>query len=379
MNFESFNFHPTIMSGIRAMRYTTPTAIQAQALPPALAGRDIIGMAQTGTGKTAAFALPILQRLRSADKEGMRALVISPTRELAEQTSEVLTRLGEQTGLETMSIYGGVSMQKQLRELRYRPAIIVACPGRLLDHLWKGTIKLMDLEVLVIDEADRMFDMGFLPEIRNILGYIDQPHQTLLFSATMPDGIRRLAREFLQNPVTVQVDPSLPAKSVSHAVYPVHQHLKTELLKKILGGTAMESVLVFTRTKHRAERVARQLVKSGYRVSSLQGNLSQNRRQAALSGFKDGTIKVLVATDIASRGIDVRSISHVINFDMPATNDDYIHRIGRTGRVERTGDAVTFVTEADERRVQELEKLLEGPLERLTLPGFDYGRAAPKT
>ena len=378
MNFESFNFHPTLMAGIRAMRYKTPTSIQAQALPPALAGRDVIGIAQTGTGKTAAFALPILQRLRSGANEGVRALVISPTRELAEQTLEVIDKLGEKTGLESLAVYGGVSMEKQQRALRYRPAIIMACPGRLLDHLWKGNIKLMDLEILVIDEADRMFDMGFLPEIRNILEYIEQRHQTLLFSATMPDGIRRLVKDYLHDPVIIQTDKTVPAKSVAHALYPVEPHLKTELLKNFLSSTAVKSVLVFTRTKRRAERVARQLVNAGYRVSSLQGNLSQNRRQAAISSFRDGSIQILIATDIASRGIDVLSISHVINYDMPETTDTYIHRIGRTGRVDNSGDAMTFVTPADEGRVQELEKLLDGPLERLTLPGFDYGRPAPK-
>jgi ATP-dependent RNA helicase RhlE len=378
MNFESFNFHPTLMAGVRAMRYKTPTDIQAQALPPALAGRDIIGLARTGTGKTASFALPILQRLRSEDKEGIRALVICPTQELAEQTLEVLTRLGEQTGLEIMGIYDGVSMEKQLRTLRYRPAIIVACPGRLLDHLWKGTIKLMDLEVLVFDEADLMFDMGFLPEIRNILGYIEQRYQTLLFSATMPDGIRGLVKDYLHDPVTIQTDKILPAGSVAHALYPVQPHLKTELLKNFLSSTAVKSVLVFTRTKRRAARVARQLVNAGFQVSSLQGNLSRDRRQEAIPGFRDGSIQILIATDIASRGIDVLSISHIIECEMPGTNDTYTHPVAGTDRADNSGDAMTFVMPADEGRVQELEKLLEGPLERLTLPGFDYGRPAPK-
>ncbi len=379
MNFESFHLHPTVMAGLRAMRYTSPTPIQARAIPLVLKGRDIIGLAQTGTGKTAAFALPVLQRLRTGPRGNVRALVVSPTRELAEQTAEVFNKLGENIGLGVLTVYGGVNLQKQTRGFRRGTDIIVACPGRLLDHLWKGTITLTELEVLVIDEADRMFDMGFLPDIRNILECINHKHQTLLFSATMPDGIRRLVRDFLHDPVTVQADPALPARSVSHALYPVHQHLKTELLKDFLSKTTTKSVLVFTRTKRRAEKVARHLVNAGYRVSSLQGNLSQNRRQAALSGFRDGSIQILVATDIASRGIDVLSISHVINYDMPETTEDYIHRIGRTGRVDNSGDAMTFVTPADEDRVQELEKLLESPLERLILPGFDYGRPAPKT
>ncbi len=377
MNFETFNFHPSIMAGVRALGYTIPTPIQARAIPPILQGRDIIGLAQTGTGKTAAFVLPIVEGLRSGPRGCVRALVISPTRELAEQTCEVFNSLASRTGLRNAAIYGGVSMDQQTRNLRNGIDIVVACPGRLLDHLWKGTLSLSDLEILVIDEADRMFDMGFLPDIRNILSCIMNRRQTLLFSATMPENIRRLAREILHDPVTVQVDRQLPAKTVSHVLYPVQQHLKTALLKESLNGTQTESVLVFTRTKHRAERVAQQLVRSGYRVTSLQGNLSQNQRQAALTGFRNGSIKILVATDIAARGIDVLSISHVINYDIPESTDDYIHRIGRTGRVEKNGDALTFVTNADTPKIRALERLLAAPLERMTLKGFDYTKPAP--
>jgi ATP-dependent RNA helicase RhlE len=377
MNFETFNFHPSIMAGVRALGYTVPTPIQVQAIPPIMQGWDVIGLAQTGTGKTAAFVLPILQRLRQNPQGRVRALIISPTRELAEQTCEVTNELGNRTGLQSVAIYGGVGMEQQTRELRRGADIVVACPGRLLDYLWKGTISLSDLEVLVIDEADRMFDMGFLPDIRNILACIMNKRQTLLFSATMPAGIRRLAREILHDPVTVQIDRTLPAKTVSHALYPVKQHLKTALLKEILRKTKTESVLVFTRTKHRAERVAQQLVRAGYQVTSLQGNLPQHRRQAALEGFRTGSIKILVATDIAARGIDVLSISHVINYDMPESTDDYIHRIGRTGRVNKNGDALTFVTSADADKISALEQLLDTPLERLTLQGFDYTKPAP--
>ncbi|MFC2020463.1 DEAD/DEAH box helicase [Chloroflexota bacterium] len=377
MNFDTFNFHPSIMAGVRALGYTIPTPIQAQAIQPILQGRDLIGLAQTGTGKTAAFILPILQRLQSDSRGCVRALIISPTRELAEQTCEVANSLGSRTGLQSVTIYGGVSMDQQLRNLNRYPEIVVACPGRLLDHLWKGTISLANLEILVIDEADRMFDMGFLPDIRNILQCILHKHQTLLFSATMPTGIRRLVRETLHDPVTVQIGHTLPAKTVSHALYPVQQHLKTTLLKEILNKIKADSVLVFTRTKHRASRVAQQLVRAGYRVTSLQGNLSQNQRQAALTGFRNGSIKILVATDIAARGIDILSISHVINYDMPESTDDYIHRIGRTGRVEKNGEALTFVTNADAGKVRALEQLLDAPLERLTLQGFDYTRPAP--
>jgi len=377
MNFESFNLHPSIMAGVRALGYTIPTPIQARAIPPILQGRDIIGLAQTGTGKTAAFVLPIVEGLRSGPRGCVRALVISPTRELAEQTCEVFNSLGSRTGLRSAAIYGGVSMEQQTRNLRNGIDIVVACPGRLLDHLWKGTLSLAGLEILVIDEADRMFDMGFLPDIRNILSCIMNRRQTLLFSATMPENIRRLTREILHDPVTVQVDRQLPAKTVSHVLYPVQQHLKTALLKEILNGTQTDSVLVFTRTKHRAERVAQQLVRAGYRVTSLQGNLSQNQRQAALTGFRNGSIKILVATDIAARGIDILSISHVINYDIPESTDDYIHRIGRTGRVDKNGDALTFVTNADTLKIRALEKLLDAPLERMTLKGFDYTKPAP--
>jgi len=362
MNFETFNFHPSIMAGVRALGYSIPTPIQLKSIPPIMRGRDIIGLAQTGTGKTAAFVLPILERLRSGSRGSVRALVISPTRELAEQTCEVINKLGRKTNLQSVAIYGGVNMEQQKRGLRRGTEIVVACPGRLLDHLWKGTISLAELEILVIDEADRMFDMGFLPDIRNILGCILHKRQTLLFSATMSAGIRRLVREILRDPVTVQIDRTLPAKTVSHALYPVQQHLKTTLLKEILNKTKTDSVLVFTRTN---------------RVASLQGDLSQNQRRAALTGFRNGSIKILVATDIAARGIDVLSISHVINYDMPESTDDYIHRIGRTGRVDKSGEALTFVTNTDAGKIRALEQLLNAPLERHTLRGFDYAKPAP--
>jgi len=378
MNFETFNFHPSIMANVRALGYSVPTPIQLQAIPPIMQGRDVIGLAQTGTGKTAAFVLPILQHLRQNPRGCIRALIISPTRELAEQTCEVISKLGSKTGLQSIAVYGGVSMEQQNRGLRNGAEIVVACPGRLLDHLWKGTISLADLEILVIDEADRMFDMGFLPDIHNILACIMNKRQTLLFSATMPAGIRRLVHEILHDPVTVQIDHALPAKTVSHALYPVKQHLKTALLKELLHKTKTESVLIFTRTKHRAERVAQQLIRAGYKVTSLQGNLPQHRRQAALEGFRTGSIKILVATDIAARGIDVLRISHVINYDMPESTDDYIHRIGRTGRVNKTGDALTFVTSADANKIRALESILKVPLERRKIQDFDYTIPAPR-
>jgi ATP-dependent RNA helicase RhlE len=372
MSFESFNLQPSVMAGVQALGYITPTPIQEQTIPAIMEGRDMIGLAQTGTGKTAAFAIPILNKLAQGKRGQLRALVISPTRELAEQICDQFTELGKKTGLRNVAIYGGVGKEMQIRKLRNGAEIAVGCPGRLLDHLYAGVLDLSKLEVLVIDEADRMFDMGFLPDIKRILECILQPRQTLLFSATMPDDIRRLVKEVLRNPVTVQIGRSAPASSVSHALYPVQQNLKTALLEEILYRTKTDSVLVFVRTKHRVERLAEQLYKGGYNVASLQGNLSQSRRQAALDGFRSGAIKILVATDIAARGIDVSNISHVINYDMPESVDAYTHRIGRTGRVEETGEAFTFVTHEDMTLVRDIEKVLGKPIERRTLEGFDY-------
>jgi ATP-dependent RNA helicase RhlE len=375
MNFEQFNLNQEVMAGVRSQGYTTPTPIQLKAIPPIMQGRDLIGLAQTGTGKTAAFVLPILQRLMRSPRGRVNALIISPTRELAEQTCEAIADLGRHTGLRSVAIYGGIGMQAQIDGLRRGAEIAVACPGRLLDHVWKGTIDLSHVEVLVIDEADRMFDMGFLPDIRNILKCLMGPRQTLLFSATMPDDIRRLVKEVLHDPVTVQIGRTVPALTVSHALYPVEQSRKTALLIELLRRINTESVLVFTRTKHRTERVMQQLKRAGFRAASLQGDLTQGRRQAAIDGFRDGSIKVLVATDIAARGIDVLSISHVINYDMPETTDAYTHRIGRTGRVDKNGDALSFVTGADTAMVRSLERILQAKLERRKLQGFDY--AAP--
>lgn len=373
MNFEDFHFHPDVMSGVKAAGYETPTPIQSQAIPPIMEGRDLIGLAQTGTGKTAVFVLPVLHRLLKAPRGRVGALIISPTRELAEQTTEAVTELGRRTGLRGLSVYGGVSMEHQLRGLRGGIEIVVACPGRLIDHLLQGTITLEHLQVLIIDEADRMFDMGFLPDIKTILKCILHRKQTLLFSATMPEDIRKLAREILHDPVTVQIGQTAPANTVSHSLYPVSQQQKTSLLKTILRETGQGSVLVFTRTKFRAERVAQQLRADGYRVTSLQGNLSQPQRQAALDGFRNGYYRVLVATDIAARGIDVEGISHVINYDMPDGTDAYIHRIGRTGRVGNAGEAYTLVTKEDEAMIRSIERILKAPLERRTLENFDYG------
>jgi ATP-dependent RNA helicase RhlE len=378
LSFQSFNLHASIMAGVEALGYTTPTPIQSQSIPPIMQGRDIIGLAQTGTGKTAAFLLPVLHKLMQLPKGKIGALVISPTRELAEQTCEAIDDLGKKTGLKSIAVYGGVGMDQQVRRLRSGVEIVVACPGRLLDHIWRGTIDLSNLHTLVIDEADRMFDMGFLPDIRSILKCVMERRQTLLFSATMPADIRRLIQDTLRNPVTVQIGRSAPVASVSHALYPVKQHLKTSLLIEFLRRNDTESVLVFTRTKHRTDRVAMQLQRAGFKVAQIHGDLAQNRRQSALDAFRSGSVKILVATDIAARGIDVLSISHVINYDMPESTDAYTHRIGRTGRVDQKGDALTFVTHEDAGLVRDIEHILNAELERRTIDGFDYAAPAPE-
>lgn len=377
MNFKSFNLHPHIESGIKALGFTEPTPIQTQCIPYILRERDVMGLAQTGTGKTAAFALPILQRLMDGPRKRIRALIIAPTRELAEQTHESMCQLGQRTRLKSITIYGGTKKDSQIRMLRKGAEIAVACPGRLIDLMDQGAIDLSRLEVLVLDEADRMFDMGFLPDIRTIMKRLPKQRQTLLFSATMPDDIRELAHDILNNPVTFQIGDTAPVSTVSHALYPVEPHLKKDLLMKLLDRTDTESVLVFTRTKIRATRLAKHMKKAGFFATSLQGDLSQYKRQAALNGFRNGKYQILVATDIAARGIDVSRISHVINYDMPDTVDAYTHRIGRTGRAARTGDAFTFVTSEERAFVWTIEKVLGEKIERRTLEDFDYTVPAP--
>jgi ATP-dependent RNA helicase RhlE len=378
MDFQSFKFHPHIAAGVTAAGYVTPTPIQAQAIPPVMSGRDVMGLAQTGTGKTAAFMLPILQRLMQGERGRVRALIIAPTRELAEQIHATIVTLGRQTRIRSITVYGGVNINPQVQMLKSGVEIVVACSGRLLDHIVQGTIDLSCLEVLVLDEADQMFDMGFLPDIQRILGHIPRKRQTLLFSATMPDDIRKLAHDILHDPVIVQVGATAPPVTVTHTLYPVQQHLKTALVLELLHHTDTEAVLIFTRTKHRAKRLGEHLEKVGHRAASLQGNLSQNRRQAALDGFRNGTFHILVATDIAARGIDVSQISHVINYDITDTAEAYIHRIGRTGRAARSGDAFTLVTSDDAAMVRIIERTLGAPLERRTVAGFDYSVPAPR-
>ncbi len=377
MGFNSFKLDRKIMNGVRALGYATPTPIQLQAIPPVLDGRDVMGLAQTGTGKTAAFVLPILQRLIEGPRGRVRTLIVAPTRELAEQIHVQIVALGRDTKLRSCTIYGGVSVNPQIQKLRDGAEIVVACPGRLLDHIGQKTIDLSNLEVLVLDEADRMFDMGFLPDIRKIIKVLPAKRQNLMFSATMADDIRKLAHEVLRDPITVQVGHTAPVNTVAHALYPVEPHLKTALLMELLKHTDTESILIFAREKYRAKRIGQQLEEAGYKAASLQGNLSQNRRQEALDGFRSGKYQILVATDIAARGIDVSSISHVVNYDMPDTTDAYTHRIGRTGRAAKTGDAFTFVSREDEFQVKSIERVLGSKIERRLLKGFDYKKPAP--
>ena len=338
----------------------------------------MLGLAQTGTGKTAAFVLPILQRLTEGPLRQVRALIVAPTRELAEQIHQSIVDLGKNTRIRSVAIYGGVGKRPQIAALHRGIEIVVACPGRLLDHIGEGDIDLSQIEVLVLDEADMMCDMGFLPDIRRILVHLPAQRQTLFFCATMPPEIRKLSRDILTDPATVQIGIVAPAKTVSHALYPVPEGLKTRLLLAMFKQMPTKRLLVFTRTKHRARRLAAVLEEHDYRVAALQGNMPQKRRQEALDSFRDGTYDILVATDIASRGIDVTEISHVINFDMPTTVDAYTHRIGRTGRAEHTGEAFTFTTAADESLVSRIENVLKKKIERVWIPQFDYGSPTPK-
>ena len=377
MNFEQFSLDPRIGAGVKAAGYTTPTPIQHQAIPVVLEGRDVLGLAQTGTGKTAAFLLPILQRLTKGPLRRVRVLILAPTRELAEQIHQMSIDLGKNTQVRSVTVYGGVSKARQVEALRRGAEIVVACPGRLLDLLNDRSIDLSQVEVLVLDEADRMCDMGFLPDIRRILKVLPAQRQTLFFSATMPKDIRKLADKILDDPATVQIGMSAPVETVSHALYPVSRGLKKKLLLAMLQQTATGRVLIFTRTKHRARGLARDLAKHDCRASALQGNMSQNQRQKAIDGFRGSKYDILVATDIAARGIDVSEISHVINFDMPDTVDAYTHRIGRTGRAHKTGEAFTFVEPGEEPLVREIENVLGAQIERRRLPGFDYEGFVP--
>jgi ATP-dependent RNA helicase RhlE len=380
MAFSSFGLHPDLLRGVRELGFTRPTPIQHDAIPPALEGRDVLACAMTGSGKTAAFLLPILHRLMAKPRRTTRALVLTPTRELAAQIEEHLAQLAVHTPLTGAAVFGGVGMGPQEHAFRSGVDVLVATPGRLLDHFRFPYAKLSGLEFLVLDEADRMLDMGFLPDIRRVLKHLPERRQTLFFSATIPPPIAQLSREMLKSPVTVNLErKAAPATGITQAVYPVPQDRKPDLLMALLKRGDVKSVLVFTRTKHRANRLADRLVRSGVPCERIHGNRSQAQRTAALAGFKEGRFRLLVATDIAARGIDVEALSHVINFDVPQVPEDYIHRVGRTARAEMTGDAFTFVAPDEEADLRAIERAVGTRLPRITLPDFDYrARAAER-
>ncbi|MCH7667141.1 MAG: DEAD/DEAH box helicase [Acidobacteria bacterium] len=370
--FEHFDLGPALQRGIAALGFEEPRPIQTQALPAALAGRDVLGLAQTGTGKTAAFALPILQRILAAGPQpGPRALVVAPTRELAAQISAEIAALAKFTKIKVATVFGGVSVFRQRKALSAKPEIVVACPGRLLDLMGQGIVRLNRIETLILDEADHMFDMGFLPDIRRIIAALPAERQNLLFSATMPKEIRGLADRILRDPKVVDVEHSKPLETIEHALYPVESGRKVALLERILAADETASAIVFTRTKHRARRLAQQLERSGHRAVALQGNMSQAARDRAMDGFRKRRFDVLVATDIAARGIDVQGVSHVVNFDMPNTTDAYTHRIGRTGRSNNPGKAYTFVTAEDRCLVFQVEQRLGATIPRRQVDGIE--------
>jgi ATP-dependent RNA helicase RhlE len=374
--FESLGLAPALLDAIRAAGYREPTPIQAQAIPLALKGRDLIGLAQTGTGKTAAFTLPIVQRLLGGPRR-LRALILTPTRELAAQVRESFEKYSRHSGLRVAEIFGGVALGPQETALRRGVDVVVATPGRLIDHLERQNLVFDDLEILVLDEADRMLDMGFAPQINQIVRDVPRYRQTLLFSATMPPEVEALARKYLRKPLLIQVGLRTQAvDTVAHAVYPVPRERKSALLAELLKQPDMDSVLVFTRTKHGADRLVRHLERAGIDVCAMHADKSQSQRMQALEGFRAGKIRVLVATDIAQRGLDIAGISHVINYDVPQRPEDYVHRIGRTGRAAATGDAFTFMSPEEIAMVRTIERVLGTPIPRISVPGYDFGTVA---
>jgi len=371
--FTNFKLDPLLLKGLRELGFVRPTPIQADAIPPAMQGKDVLACASTGSGKTAAFLLPILDKLISRPRGTTRALVITPTRELAAQIVEQLDAIATHTPVTSAVIIGGVGMGPQEHAFRSGTDVLVATPGRLLDHMTSRYAKLDKIEYLVLDEADRMLDMGFLPDIKRILKQIPTKRQTLFFSATMPGPIASLAGQMLRNPATINLDrTSIPPTGITQALYPVPQELKSALFLELLKRGDMKEALVFTRTKHRANRLAEYLAKNGIKSERIHGNRSQKQRTEALAGFKSGKYRVLVATDIAARGIDVEALGHVVNFDVPPAPDDYIHRVGRTGRAEMTGDAFTFFSREEEGDIKGIERAISRKLPRVTVEGFDY-------
>ena len=373
MHFSELNFHPAIARGIQDQGFTEPTPIQRDAIPPALAGRDVLACAMTGSGKTAAFVLPIMQQMAGSRGGRTRALILTPTRELASQIHEHTEALGRHTPLKSATVFGGVKPGKQEKALRAGVDIVVATPGRLLDLMRNPWARFEHLDFLVLDEADRMLDMGFLPDIRRILAQLPTQRQTMLFSATLPRPIVTLSRNLLKDPVRIDVERRpAPATGISQAIMPVPELLKADLLKEMLRRGEVENALVFTRTKHRANRLFQKLERAGIACDRIHGNRSQPQREAALAGFKHGRIKVLVATDIAARGIDVASLPHVINFDVPVAPEDYIHRVGRTARAGEVGDALTFASPAEQPLVGAIERAVGRNIARRTVEGFNY-------
>lgn len=383
--FAELGLIPELLDAVRDAGYTIPTPIQGEAIPVALRGRDIIGLAQTGTGKTAGFTLPIIQRLlegRDSDDPAkrvhrVRALILTPTRELCVQVEESFRKYGRHSDIRVVSIYGGVPLEPQQTKLRKGVDVVVATPGRLLDHMERQNVVFDDLEILVLDEADRMLDMGFAPQLNRIVAEIPRYRQTLLFSATMPPEVEALARNYLRKPIVVQVGRrSEAANTVTHAVYPVPSDRKTELLAELLKKEELDSVLIFTRTKHGADRVVRHLAGKGISATAMHSDRSQSERTRALEDFKSGKIRVLVATDIAQRGLDVTGITHVINYDVPQQPEDYVHRIGRTGRAAATGDAFTFMAPDEIAMVRTIERVIGQQIPRISVPGYDFGSVA---
>lgn len=374
MTFTDFDIDARLLAIIAGLGYEKPTPVQEAAIPPILAGRDIIALAATGTGKTAAFILPMLQKFMDGPRGKIKALVLAPTRELAEQTHNYVRRVASTSRLRSTTIYGGVGITAQGLRLRAGVEIVVACPGRLLDHMRRGNLDLSELDMIVLDEADSLFEFGFLPDVREIMRHIPSHCQRVFLSATMPKAVRELCRDMLHDAARIDVDAVSPATTVEHALYPVPDHLRTPLLKAFLRSTDMAgSIVIFVRTRHGARRLWQQLANVGFSVTCLQGKLSQRRRLAALDAFREEQYTILVATDVAARGLDISQISHVINYDVPATADAYIHRVGRTGRAARQGTAMTLVTPTDESLIRVIERALGKPISRRRLDTFDYG------
>jgi ATP-dependent RNA helicase RhlE len=374
--FDELGLAQEVLSAVRDAGYQHPTPIQAEAIPLVLKGRDVMGLAQTGTGKTAAFTLPIVNQLLGGPAR-TRALVLTPTRELCVQVEESVHKYARHSQLSVASVYGGVPLEPQQRKLRAGVDIVVATPGRLIDHLERQNVVFDDLEVLVLDEADRMLDMGFAPQINRIVADIPPYRQTLLFSATMPPEVEALARKYLRKPIVVQVGRrSGAASTVTHAVYPVPRDRKSSLLAQLLREAELDSVLVFTRTKHGADRVVRHLERENISSTAMHADKTQPQRTRALEDFKTGKVRVLVATDIAQRGLDISGITHVVNYDVPQQAEDYVHRIGRTGRAAKEGDAFTFMAPDEIAMVKSIERVIGQPIPRISVPGFDFGTVA---